>query len=95
MSLFAEINLAPGGIFAWVLVGLLAGALAGYMTKGGGYGFVVDLVLGLLGALVGGVLFGLLVSGEVGFWGSIAVAFVGACLVILVVRMVAPGRTNL
>jgi uncharacterized membrane protein YeaQ/YmgE (transglycosylase-associated protein family) len=95
MSLFAEIDLAPGGVIAWVVVGLVAGALAGFVMKGGGYGVIGDLVMGLAGALIGGFLFGLFVTGTTGFWGSIAVAFVGACALIAVVRAFAPGRTNL
>ncbi len=95
MFLFAEINLTPGGVIAWMVVGLVAGALAGYLMKGSGYGFVGDLVVGLVGALTGGFVFGLFVTGDFGFWGSIGVAFVGACILIALVRAVAPGRTNL
>jgi uncharacterized membrane protein YeaQ/YmgE (transglycosylase-associated protein family) len=93
--MFAEIDLAPGGIIAWVIVGLIAGALAGRVMKGGGYGIIGDLIVGLVGAVVGGFLFGLLVSDTLGFVGSIVVAFLGACALIMVVRAVAPGRTNL
>jgi uncharacterized membrane protein YeaQ/YmgE (transglycosylase-associated protein family) len=95
MSTFAEIDLAPGGIVAWLVVGIVAGFLAGKVMKGSGYGLIGDLVVGLVGALVGGFLFGLLVGGTAGFWGSIVVAFVGACALIWIVRAVAPGRTNL
>jgi uncharacterized membrane protein YeaQ/YmgE (transglycosylase-associated protein family) len=93
--MFAEIDLAPGGVIAWVIVGLIAGALAGYAMKGSGYGIIGDLVVGLVGALVGGFVFGLLVEGTMGFVGSIVVAFLGACGLIMVMRAVAPGRTNL
>ncbi len=48
------------GFIAWIVVGLVAGWLAGQLMKGGGYGVVVDIVLGLLGGVVGGWLFGLL-----------------------------------
>jgi uncharacterized membrane protein YeaQ/YmgE (transglycosylase-associated protein family) len=95
MSTFADIVLSPGGIIAWLVVGLVAGWLAGKVMRGRGYGIVVDLIVGLIGGVVGGFLFGLLVSGDVGFWGSIVVAFIGACILIAVVRFVARERTPL
>jgi len=78
MSTFAEIMLHPGGIVACIAVGLLAGWLAGFVMKGAGYGIMGDIVMGLLGAVIGGLLFGFLVTGDAGFWGSIVVAFLGA-----------------
>ena len=45
------------GILAWILVGLIAGWLAGQVMKGGGYGMVADIVLGLLGGVLGGWIF--------------------------------------
>jgi uncharacterized membrane protein YeaQ/YmgE (transglycosylase-associated protein family) len=95
MGMLADIVLSPGGIIAWLVVGLVAGWLAGQVMKGRGYGIVVDLVVGLIGAVVGGFLFGLLVTGDAGFWGSIVVAFLGACILIAVVRFLARGRTAL
>ena len=79
----------------FLLIGLIAGWLAGQVMKGRGYGIVVDLIVGLIGAVVGGVLFGLVVSGEYGFWGTILVAFIGACILVAIVRFVARGRTAL
>src|SRR5207245_5544633 len=46
------------GFFAWMLVGLIAGWLAGQVMKGGGYGVVVDIILGILGGVLGGWVFG-------------------------------------
>jgi uncharacterized membrane protein YeaQ/YmgE (transglycosylase-associated protein family) len=76
--------------FVWfILVGLVAGWLAGMLVKGGGFGVVGDIVVGILGALVGGFLFGLLgFSGGGGLLGSIVVATVGAVVLILVLRLV-------
>ena len=88
MALFAQIGLEPGGVIAWVVVGLAAGLLAGRVIWGSGYGTAGDLVIGL----VGGFLFGMLVTGTDGLVGGIAVAFVAACLLIWAVRPVAPGR---
>ena len=93
MAMFAEINLEPGGLIAWLVVGLVAGFLAGRVMRGSGYGLVGDLVVGLVGALIGGFLFGQFVTGTYALVGSIVVAFLGACLLIWVVRQLAPGRS--
>jgi uncharacterized membrane protein YeaQ/YmgE (transglycosylase-associated protein family) len=95
MATFADIVLDPGGIIAWLVVGLIAGWLAGMVMQGGGFGLVGDMIVGLIGAVLGGLLFGQLVTGAPSFVGSILVAFIGACLLIAVVRVVARGRTNL
>jgi uncharacterized membrane protein YeaQ/YmgE (transglycosylase-associated protein family) len=47
------------GFIAWIVVGLIAGWLAGQVMKGGGYGVVVDIILGILGGVLGGWVFGL------------------------------------
>jgi uncharacterized membrane protein YeaQ/YmgE (transglycosylase-associated protein family) len=76
------------GIIAWIVVGLIAGWLAGQLMKGGGYGMVVDIILGILGGLVGGWVFGLLgISAGGSMIGSIIVAFIGAVLLIGVTRV--------
>lgn len=85
-------TLEPGGIIAWLVVGLIAGWLAGVVMKGGGFGLIGDIVVGLVGALVGGFVFSLITGGTAGFWGSIAVAFVGAVILIAIVRVL-PGRS--
>ena len=83
----------PGGIIAWLVVGLVAGWLAGVVMKGGGFGLIGDIIVGLIGAFVGGLVFSLITGGgTAGFWGSIAVAFVGAVILIAVVRAL-PGRS--
>jgi uncharacterized membrane protein YeaQ/YmgE (transglycosylase-associated protein family) len=91
MTLFA-LALNPGGIISWIVIGLIAGWLAGVAMKGGGYGIIGDILVGLLGALIGGFLFGLLVEGDTGFWGSMVVAFLGACILIAILRAVGPAR---
>jgi uncharacterized membrane protein YeaQ/YmgE (transglycosylase-associated protein family) len=95
MSIFADIILAPGGLIAWLVVGLIAGWLAGKVMSGAGYGLIGDIITGLIGALIGGFLFGQVVTAAEGFWGSILVAFLGACLLIVIVRFVAFKRTRL
>ena len=95
MSNRAEILLHPGGIVAWLVVGLLAGWGAGFVMKGAGYGIIGDILTGLIGAVIGGFLFAFLGFGEAGFWGSIVVAFIGACILVVIVRYVALKRTRL
>jgi len=97
MSPFADItiHLQPGGWVAWLVVGLLAGWCAGFVMRGPGYGIIGDIIVGLIGAAIGGFLFGLVVPGDAGFWGSVAVAFIGACIFIFIARYVALKRTRL
>ena len=86
-------TLEPGGIIAWLVVGLIAGWLAGVVMKGSGYGLIGDIVVGLVGAVVGGLVFSLVTGGgTAGFWGSIVVAFIGALILIFFVRAL-PGRS--
>jgi uncharacterized membrane protein YeaQ/YmgE (transglycosylase-associated protein family) len=98
MTILADVELNPGGIVAWILVGVIAGWLAGKVLSGRGAGVILDIVLGLAGALVGGFLFNLLVrtdtagTGGVGFWGSVVVAFVGACFLLGGIRVLGRGR---
>jgi uncharacterized membrane protein YeaQ/YmgE (transglycosylase-associated protein family) len=75
------------GLLYWIVVGLIAGWLAGQVMKGGGYGALVDIILGMVGGIVGGWVFGML-----GIWpgggiiGSIIVAFVGAVILVAITR---------
>jgi uncharacterized membrane protein YeaQ/YmgE (transglycosylase-associated protein family) len=77
------------GFLAWIIVGLIAGWLAGQVMKGGGYGVLVDIILGLFGGLLGGWLFG-----QLGIWsgggmvGSIIVAFIGAVILVGITRLI-------
>jgi len=95
MATFAEFTVEPYGILGWIVVGIVAGWLAGLLMKGGGYGLIGDLIVGLIGAFVGGFLFSLLGVGFGGWLGSIFVAFVGACVLIAIVRFLAPGRRRI
>jgi uncharacterized membrane protein YeaQ/YmgE (transglycosylase-associated protein family) len=96
VALFAEFAMDPGGIAAWLVVGLLAGWLAS-RVMGGGAGLIVEVILGLIGAFVGGLLFSLALGGgtgiyETGFLGSVVVAFLGACLLLATARFLGFGR---
>lgn len=92
-------DLSATGILWWLLVGLIAGALAGMVMRGGGYGIVGDIVVGLVGAFFGGLIanaLGLAGAGDGLLW-SIFVAFIGACICIAILRAVSGGysRTTL
>ena len=77
------------GLLYWVIVGLIAGWLAGVVMKGGGYGIVVDIILGMLGAIVGGWIFSMLgIGASGGLIGGIVVAFIGAVALVAVTRAV-------
>ncbi len=87
--------LEPGGLLAWLVVGLVAGFLASMVMRGGGYGIVGDIVVGIVGAFIGGLLMNLLApSADFGFWGSIVVAFIGACILIALLRAISHGRSR-
>lgn len=94
MFLIADVALNPGGIIAWIVVGLIAGWLAGVAMKGGGYGIGADIILGLVGAMVGGFLSGFFIQGDAGFVGSIVIAAIGACVLIALARALGGGRRH-
>lgn len=70
------------GILLYVLIGCLAGFLAGKIMKGGGFGLVGNLVIGIIGGVVGGFLFGLLGFQSGGLIGSLITATVGAIVLL-------------
>jgi len=76
--------------FIWfIVVGLIAGWLAGQLVKGGGFGVIGDIVVGVIGALLGGFLFSTLgVSLGGGLIGAIIVATIGAVLLIFILRLI-------
>ena len=76
------------GILMWILVGLVAGWLTGKIMKGSGYGFFVDILLGIAGALVGGFIadhLGLDAHG--GFLYSTLIAVAGAVILVAILRL--------
>ena len=94
-NMIFAVVLSPGGVIAWLVVGLIAGWLAGLMMKGSGYGILGDIVVGLIGSFVGGLILSFFVEGAAGFWGSILVAFIGACVLIFLVRAISGRQTAL
>jgi len=98
-----EILAASGGIFigvhtqgfiAWIVIGLLAGWIAGTLTRGRGFGCITNIVLGLIGAVIGGWIFTRLGIETWGFWGSLAAATVGAVVLVAIGRLFAGGSSE-
>jgi uncharacterized membrane protein YeaQ/YmgE (transglycosylase-associated protein family) len=87
------------GILSWIIVGIIAGWLAGLVMRGSGYGVVGDMVLGIVGAFVGGFLAGALFNIPDPIGGldltTLIVAFLGAVIVVALVRLIASGRPSI
>jgi len=76
-------------LLIWLVIGAIAGWLAGLIVKGYGFGLVGNIVVGVLGAIFGGWLFGALQPGlSLGILGTILGATVGAVLLLLIIRFV-------
>ena len=85
-------------ILAWLVLGLIAGFLASRVMGGGGYGLIGDIIVGIIGAFIGGFIFSRLTGNgdpvnniDIG---SIFVAFIGACILIALLRAVSGGRAR-
>ncbi len=87
-------ELSPGGIIAWIIVGLIAGWAASTVSRGHGYGLIGDIIVGLVGALLGGFLAGFFIQGSVGLVGTIIVAFLGALVLLFILRLFGGGRAR-
>lgn len=87
------------GILSWIIVGLIAGWLAGHVMKGSGYGLIGDIIIGVVGGLLGGWIatdflhIGATVNGI--NLESILVAFVGAIILLILMRLVGGGRRRI
>jgi uncharacterized membrane protein YeaQ/YmgE (transglycosylase-associated protein family) len=83
-------------ILGWIVLGLIAGWLAGVLVRGSGYGVIGDIILGILGALVGGWITSQLMGVDVtGFnLPSLLVATLGAIVVIFIARLVSGSRAT-
>lgn len=93
MNIVLGAALEPGGIIGWIVIGLVAGWLAGVIMPGKGYGLIGDLILGLIGGVVGGLIVGLLVpDATFGFWGSLLVSLIGACILVAILHAVTGRR---
>jgi uncharacterized membrane protein YeaQ/YmgE (transglycosylase-associated protein family) len=80
------------GLLYWIIIGLIAGWLAGKISRGEGYGCIADIILGLIGSVLGGWIFtkiGILGGGTLY---SLAAATVGAVILVAIVHLLVPGR---
>ena len=90
----AAVNFAIGWI-AWIIIGGIAGALAGMVMRGGGFGILGDIIVGIVGAVIGGLILGWFIDTTVGWWGTFVTAFIGACILIAILRAIAPKRSHI
>jgi uncharacterized membrane protein YeaQ/YmgE (transglycosylase-associated protein family) len=83
-------------ILAWIIVGGIAGWLASLVVQGTGLGILGDIIVGIVGALIGGFIISLLLPGSFGFSGfsigSLIIAFIGAVILLLILRLLGVGR---
>jgi uncharacterized membrane protein YeaQ/YmgE (transglycosylase-associated protein family) len=83
-------------ILAWIIVGGVAGWLAGLVVQGTGLGVIGDIIVGIVGALIGGFIVSLLLPGTFGFTGfnigSLIIAFIGAVILLLILKAFGVGR---
>jgi uncharacterized membrane protein YeaQ/YmgE (transglycosylase-associated protein family) len=83
-----------GSLIFWIIVGLIAGALAKLVMRGDDPGgFIITIILGVAGAVVGGFLASLIGIGGGGFIWTILIATIGAIILLAIYRAVAGGRT--
>jgi uncharacterized membrane protein YeaQ/YmgE (transglycosylase-associated protein family) len=72
-----------------LIIGALAGWLAGHLMRGGGFGLLGDIVVGIIGSLIGGFIFGILGIYTYGFVGRVVMATVGASVLLYLARKLA------
>lgn len=89
---FVFMEVSTHSLIGWIIIGLIAGWLTGHLTRGRGFGCLVDVILGLIGAVIGGWIFSKLGIQVFGFLGSLAAATVGAVLLVAVARLFAGGK---
>jgi uncharacterized membrane protein YeaQ/YmgE (transglycosylase-associated protein family) len=85
------------GIIAWIVIGIIAGFITGKLMQGSGYGMFMDMVIGLVGAVVGGFLathLGLAGPGQSGMLMTILIAVVGAVILTVLLRLISGGRVR-
>lgn len=78
------------GSIGWlwfIIIGILAGFIAGKLMRGGGFGILVNLVVGIIGAVLGGWVFGLLGIAAGGIIGSLVTATVGAIILLWIISL--------
>jgi uncharacterized membrane protein YeaQ/YmgE (transglycosylase-associated protein family) len=81
----------PSGFWGWIVIGLIAGWLAGKISRGRGFGCITDIILGIVGSFIGGWIFMKLGLFGGGFLYSLAAATVGAVLLVLIAHLFSGG----
>ncbi len=81
----------PRGFFGWLIIGLIAGWLAGKTARGRGFGCITDIVLGIVGSFIGGWVFVKLGIFGGGFWYSLAAATLGAVILVSIAHLFSSG----
>ena len=87
-----NINLAPGDLIVWLIIGLIAGFLASKVVRGRGYGCLGDIIVGLIGSVIGGFLGSFLNLGRLHFIGEIIISFIGACILVAILQFFSGDR---
>jgi uncharacterized membrane protein YeaQ/YmgE (transglycosylase-associated protein family) len=97
MMVYAFAPIAGHHIIGWIIIGLIAGALAGMVVRGGGFGFFRDVLIGLVGAVIGGLLLHIFtgVRASSSFVVELVVAFAGAVVLLLITRVFTGRRSTL
>jgi uncharacterized membrane protein YeaQ/YmgE (transglycosylase-associated protein family) len=84
------------GIIAWIIIGVIAGWITGKLMKGSGFGFFMDMIVGLIGAVIGGFIathLGVAPPGQQGLIVSIIIAVIGAVILTWIVRLISGNRS--
>jgi uncharacterized membrane protein YeaQ/YmgE (transglycosylase-associated protein family) len=82
----AAINSSVGWL-GWIIIGGIAGAIAGRLVRGEGFGLIGDIIVGIVGGLVGGFLLGLVVNASVGIIGTFITALIGAVVLVWLIHL--------
>ena len=82
------------GFVGWLIIGGLAGALAGRVVEGKGLGLIGDIITGVIGALLAGFISGQFLNDSIGLFGSFLLAFVGAAVLLWLRRILTGNRAR-
>lgn len=81
------------GFILYIAIGILAGFIAGKLMRGGGFGWIVNLIVGIVGGVLGGLVFGLFGFHTTNIIGSLITSVVGACLLLWLLSLI-PNRKS-